>query len=224
MRLARSKRTLKGGKRIRNDFQEVVMKKQLVGFWLIMGLMFPQGVYSGVPLEMVKGQITRVLEVLRNPALKGESGRKAKREEVRSISEEMFDFTELSRRSLGQNWNNFGPDQQKELIKLYKSLLKDVYADKITSYTDEKVIFKREITLSEKTVEVETTIVTKTSEVPINYRVIEKEGQWKVYDVVIEGVSLVSNYRAQFREILANQTPEALLETLRKKVGKGQTD
>jgi phospholipid transport system substrate-binding protein len=219
--LARLKRTLKGGKRIKNDFQEVVMKKQLVGLLLIIWLMFPQGIYSGVPLETVKGQITRVLEVLRNPALKGESGRKVKREEIRSISEEMFDFTELSRRSLGQNWNKFGPDQQEELIKLYKSLLKDAYADKITSYTDEKVIFKREITLSEKTVEVETMIVTKTSEVPINYRVIEKEGQWKVYDVVIEGVSLVSNYRAQFREILANQTPEALLETLRKKVGKG---
>jgi phospholipid transport system substrate-binding protein len=224
MRLARSKRTLKGAKRIRNDFLEVVMKKQLVGFLLIMWLMFPQCIYSGVPLETVKGQITRVLEVLRNPALKGESGRKVKRKEIRSISEEMFDFTELSRRSLGQNWNNFGSDQQKEFIKLYKALLKDVYVDKITSYTNEKVIFRREIALSEKTVEVETMIATKTSEVPINYRVIEKEGQWKVYDVVIEGVSLASNYRTQFREILAKQTPEALLETLRKKVGKGQTN
>lgn len=200
------------------------MKKQLVGFLLIMWLMFPQGVYSGVPLETVKGHVTRVLEVLRNPALKGESGRKAKKEEIRSISEEMFDFTQLSRRSLGKNWNNFGPDQQKEFIKLYKSLLKDVYADKITSYTDEKVIFEKEITLSEKTVEVQTTIATKTSDVPINYRVIEKDGQWKVYDVVIEGVSLVSNYRTQFREILANKTPEALLETLRKKVGKEEAN
>ena len=67
--------------------------------------------------------------------------------------------------------------------------------------------------------EVQTTIVTKTSEIPINYRLIEKNGRWKVYDVVIEGVSLVSNYRTQFREILANKTPEALLDILRKKVG-----
>lgn len=196
------------------------MKKQLCGVLLILGLIFPLGVYSGVPLEMVKGQINRVFEVLRNPTLKGEAGKRAKKEKIRSISEEIFDFTELSRRSLGQNWNKFSPDQQKEFTKLYKSLLEEAYADKITSYTDEKVIFKREITLSEKTVEVETTIVTKTSEVPINYRVIEKEGQWKVYDVVIEGVSLVSNYRTQFREILANKTPEDLLETLRKKVAR----
>jgi phospholipid transport system substrate-binding protein len=194
------------------------MKKQLVGVLFILGLMFPLWAYSGVPLETVKGQMNRVFEVLRNPALKGEAGKKVKKEKIRSISEEIFDFTELSRRSLGQNWNKFSPDQQKEFTKLYKSLLEEAYADKITSYTDEKVFFKREITLSEKTVEVETTIVTKTSEVPIHYRVIEKEGQWKVYDVVIEGVSLVSNYRTQFREILANKKPEDLLETLRKKV------
>lgn len=198
------------------------MKKRLAGFVLILLLMFPLSVYSGVPLETVKGQITRVLDILRDPVLRGEAQRKIKKEKISAISEEMFDFTELSKRSLGQSWNKMTPEQQKEFIKLYKSLLKEVYADKITSYTEEKIIFKREITLSEKTVEVETTILTKTSEVAINYRVIEKDGYWKVYDVVIEGVSLISNYRAQFREILANQTPEALLETLRKRVGKGQ--
>jgi phospholipid transport system substrate-binding protein len=200
----------------------VVMKKRLAGFVLILLLMFPLSVYSGVPLETVKGQITRVLDILRDPVLRGEAQRKIKDEKLSAISEEMFDFTELSKRSLGQSWNKMTPEQQKEFIKLYKSLLKKVYADKITSYTEEKIIFKKEITLSEKTVEVETTILTKTSEVAINYRVIEKDGYWKVYDVVIEGVSLISNYRAQFREILANQTPEALLETLRKRVGKGQ--
>ena len=198
------------------------MKKRLAGFVLILLLMFPLSVYSGVPLETVKGQITRVLDILRDPALRGEAQRKIKDEKLSAISEEMFDFTELSKRSLGQSWNKMTPEQQKEFVKLYKSLLKKVYADKITSYTEEKIIFKRENTLSEKTVEIETAILTKTSEVDINYRVIEKGGYWKVYDVVIEGVSLISNYRAQFREILANQTPEALLETLRKRVGKGQ--
>jgi len=200
--------------------KEVAMKKRLIGFLLILGLMFPLHVYSAVPLETVKAHVSRVFEVLRDPALKGESGNKAKREKIRSISEEMFDYTELSKRSLGQNWNKLNPGQQTEFIQLFKSLLEDTYADKIISYTDEKVIFKKETSLSEKTVEVQTTIVTKTSEVPINYRVIEKNGEWKVYDVVIEGVSLISNYLSQFREILANKPPEALLETLRKKVGK----
>jgi phospholipid transport system substrate-binding protein len=204
-------------------FREVAKKKRLAGFLFLLGLMFPLSVFSALPLETVKGHVNRVFEVLRDPALKGESANKAKRGKIRSISEEMFDYTELSKRSLGQNWNKLNPDQQKEFIRLFKSLLEDTYAEKVISYTDERVIFKKEISLSEKTVEVQTTVVTKTSEVPIDYRVIEKHGEWKVYDVVIEGVSLISNYRSQFREILANKPPETLLETLRKKVGKGLT-
>jgi phospholipid transport system substrate-binding protein len=88
------------------------------------------------------------------------------------------------------------------------------------NYSDEKVLFSKENTLTEKTTEVQTTIVTKKADIPIYYRVILKEGEWKVYDVVIEGVSLISNYRTQFREILTNKSPEHLLDTLRKKVGK----
>jgi phospholipid transport system substrate-binding protein len=195
------------------------MKKALLGFLLTLLLTFPPFAYSAAPLDTVKEHVNKVLEVLRNPTLKGEPGKKVKKEKIRSISEEMFDFTEVSKRSLGQNWKRFNPGQQEEFIKLFKSVLETAYADKIASYTDEKVIFKEEITLSEKTVEVPTTIVTKTSEVPIHYRLIEEKGHWKVYDVVIEGVSLINNYRTQFREILAKKTPEALLDILRKKVG-----
>jgi phospholipid transport system substrate-binding protein len=211
-----------GTKRVQNDFREVAMKKGVVGILLVLWLMSPLEANSAVPLDMLKIHIDKVLEVLRDPALKGESERKVKKERIRAISEEMFDFTELSKRSLGQNWDKFNPDQQKEFIRLYKSLLEETYSEKITSYTDEKIIIKKDVNLSEKTVEVQTTVITKTSEVPIYYRLIEKNGDWKVYDVVIEGVSLVSNYRTQFREILASKTPEALLEVLRNKVGKGQ--
>ena len=195
------------------------MKKNLSELLLILLLIFPPFAYSAAPSDTVKEHVNKVLEVLRDPALKGEPGRKVKQEKIRSISEKLFDFTELSKRSLGQNWNKLNADQQEEFIKLFKSLLETVYADKITSYTDERIIFKEEIALSEKTVEVPTAIVTKTSEIPINYRLLQEKGRWKVYDVVIEGVSLVNNYRTQFREILANKTPETLLDILRKKVG-----
>jgi phospholipid transport system substrate-binding protein len=195
------------------------MKKNLSGLLLILLLIIPLLAYSAAPLDTVKEHVNKVLEVLRNPDLKGESGKKVKQEKIRSISAEVFDFTELSKRSLGQNWNKLNAGQQEEFTKLFKSLLETVYADKITSYTDEGIIFKEEITLSEKTVEVPTVIVSKTSEIPINYRLLQEKGRWKVYDVVIEGVSLVNNYRTQFREILGNKTPEALLDILRKKVG-----
>jgi phospholipid transport system substrate-binding protein len=201
------------------------MKKNLFSVLLLIFLLIiPPLAYSAAPSETLKEHINKVLEVLRDPALKGEPGRKVKKEKICSISEEVFDFTELSKRTLGQNWKRLNPDQQEEFIKLFKSLLETVYADKITSYTDEKVTLKGEITLSEKAVEVPTTIVTKTSEIPINYRLIEEKGRWKVYDVVIEGVSLVNNYRTQFREILAKKTPEALLDILRKKAGEARAN
>lgn len=198
-------------------------KRQLIGMIVVLSLFVPASAFAGAALETVKGHVDKVLEVLRDPALKpAESAKKVKKDRIRAISEKMFDFVELSKRTLAQNWNRFSPEQQKEFIELYKSLLEDAYADKILTYSDEKIAFIKEVQLSEKTVEVQSTVFRKTVEIPIYYRVIlMKDGVWRVYDVVIEGVSLISNYRAQFREILSNKPPESLLETLRKKVGKG---
>lgn len=202
------------------SFQEEAMKKCIVGMILILCLIFPVSSFAGQPTEAVKGNLDKVLDVLRDPSLKAESARKAKKARIRNISEEMFEFTELSKRSLGKNWNKFNPDQQKEFVGLYKSLLEDAYADKIMLYADVKIVFSKEVALTEKTVEVQSTALTKSGEVPIYYRVIMKDSVWRVYDIVIEGISLINNYRSQFKEILINKPPESLLETLRKKVGK----
>ena len=203
-----------------NTYQEVVMRRKTVALALIVFLMVPFYVYAGPPLEAVKSQINKILDVLRDPSLKGEAGKKVKREKIRGVSENMFDYAELSRRTLGQNWNKLNAAQQKEFMGLYKKLLEDAYADKIITYTDEKVVFSKDSSLTEKTAEVQTTIMTKKADIPINYRVILKGSEWKVYDVVIEGVSLVSNYRNQFSEILASKSPDGLIDTLRKKVAK----
>jgi phospholipid transport system substrate-binding protein len=202
------------------NVEGVDMKKQFVGLILVLLLIVPFHAYAGPPLDTVKEHIDKVLDVLRDSSLKGESGKSAKKTKIRSITEKMFDYTELSRRTLGQNWKKFNNEQQKEFTELYKSILEDAYADKIISYTDEKVLFNKENILTEKTCEVQTTIMTKKADIPIYYRVIQEDGEWRVYDVVIEGVSLVNNYRTQFREILANKSPDALLDILRKKVGK----
>jgi phospholipid transport system substrate-binding protein len=196
------------------------MKKQFFGLILVLLLIVPFPAYAGPPLDTVKGHINKVLDVLSDSSLKGESGKSAKKAKIRSISEKMFDYAELSRRTLGQNWNKFNNEQQKEFTELYKRILEDAYADKLITYTDEKVLFNKENILSEKTCEIQTTIVTKKADIPIHYRVIQKEGEWRVYDIVIEGVSLVNNYRTQFREILASKSPDGLLDILRKKVGR----
>lgn len=196
------------------------MKKQVIGLSLIILLIFPLSAPAGTPLETVRSEINKVLDVLRDQSLKGEAGQKTKKTKIRSIANGIFDYGELSRRTLALDWKKLNAEQQKEFGDLYASLIEETYADRILSYTNEKVLYGKEIPLAQNRVEVQTTIVTRKADIPINYRVIQKGSDWKVYDVVIEGVSLINNYRTQFREILANDPPEVLLDKLRKKVGK----
>jgi phospholipid transport system substrate-binding protein len=199
---------------------EAKMKKLFSIIAIVLCLIVPLSADAGSALDAVKSNADRVMDVLRDPSLKSESARKTKRNKIRAIAQKMFDFIELSKRTLAQNWGKFSPQEQKEFIDLYTALLEDAYADKILSYSDEKIIFTNEVALSEKTVEVRSIVVRKTAEIPIYYRVMFKDEGWRVYDVVIEGVSLINNYRTQFREILVNKPPASLLETLRKKVEK----
>jgi phospholipid transport system substrate-binding protein len=215
-----SARTKRVKMRVKNRYKGASMKKVLTGFHLIIFVILPLSLYAGTPQNTVEGHVKNVLNVLRDPALKGDKAKKVKKEKVRTISEKMFDFSELSKRTLGMNWKNLNPDQQKEFIDLYKDILEDAYMDRIMSYSDERVVFQKETMLSDDTAEVQSNIITKKAEIPIYYRVIMKDGNWRVYDVIIEGVSLIKNYRTQFREILANKSPEELLKVLRKKVGK----
>ena len=196
------------------------MKRNIINLTFILLLILPAAAFAGAPLDTVKGHADKVLEVLRDPSLKPESAKKAKKDKIRAIAQKMFDFNELSKRTLAQNWNKLTPEQQKEFVLLYESLLEDAYASKILSFSDEKIVFSKDVPLTEKTAEVQSVVMRKNGDVPICYRVMLKDGTWRVYDVVIEGVSLINNYRTQFREILTNKTPESLLETLRKKTGK----
>ncbi len=183
----------------------------------LLTLVLPCLVFAGVPLDFMKVNADRVLEVLRDPKLQGEAGLKVKEQKIAAIADNVFDFVELSKRTLGLNWNNFTPEQRKEFVQLFKSRLRDTYVDKVAAYSNERVNFTKEVPISDTAVEVQSVVATEGRPVPINYRLTKKGNDWKVYDVVIEGVSLVSNYRTQFREILANNPPEKLLESLRNK-------
>ena len=196
------------------------MKKWFDRLMLLVMVLLPLHALAGIPLDTIKANANGVLDVLRDPKLKGDAGKKVKEQRVEAAADKLFDYVELSKRTLGLNWNKLSPEQRKEFVELYRTILKDAYVDKITGYTNEQVNFTKEVPLSETTVEVQSTVVAKAVETPIFYRVIKRESEWKVYDVVIEGVSLISNYRTQFREILGNNPPEKLIETLRKKAGK----
>jgi phospholipid transport system substrate-binding protein len=198
------------------------MKKRILGLTIIllMLLIFPLGVNAGGALESIQTQVNKVLDVLRDPALKAESALETKEKKIWEIADNIFDYPELSKRTLARNWKKFTPDQQKEFTDLFGKLLGDVYMDRILEYDDQKVVFEKELSLGNNKAEVKSRIVTSSREIPMNYRMIEKNGEWRVYDVIIEGVSMVKNYRSQFRKILTNKSPEDLLKILRKKVAK----
>jgi len=198
------------------------MKKPLAVLVVSLAILslWPVIVFAASPVETIQTQVNRALEVLRDPALKGESAKETKEKKIWTIIDGVFDYTELSKRTLAQHWKQFAPDQQEEFTRLFGKLLGSVYIDRIMAYKDEKVVFGKVTNLSDKTAEVESEVLRSSKSIPIHYKMILVNGEWKVYDVEIEGVSLVQNYRGQFREILTNKPPEHLLKMLRQKTRK----
>ena len=199
------------------------MKRQIITMIMIVALFIatPFQAYAASAKETVETGVNKVLKTLGDPAFKAKP-RDVKITEIGNIIGEVFDFTELSKRTLGREWRKMKPEQQKEFVELFRQLLQGVYADRLLAYTDQKIVFDTEKELKKGRVEVQSYIVLSDGKkVPIFYRLTNKSGQWKVYDLIIEGVSLVKNYRTQFREIIAKDSPEKLMEILRNKVKKG---
>jgi phospholipid transport system substrate-binding protein len=176
--------------------------------------------YAATPKETVETGVNNLLKTL------GDSAFKAKPEDERisiigAEIEKVFDFKELSRRTLGREWKKMNPEQQKEFVQLFRELLQGVYADRLLAYSDQKIVFGKETMLKKGRAEVQSYLQTSDGKkIPLFYRLTDKSGSWKVYDVIIEGVSMVKNYRTQFKQIIAKDSPEKLLEILRAKVNK----
>jgi phospholipid transport system substrate-binding protein len=203
--------------------KEATMNKLITGLILIFAAMIvmPFQGYAATPKETVETGVNNLLKTLADPSFKA----KPKDERIEIIGTEIeavFDFKELSRRTLSRNWKKMSSEQKKEFVELFRKLLQGVYADRLLAYSDQKIIFGDEKMLKKGRAEVESYLQTSDGKkIPLFYRLTDKSGSWRVYDVIIEGVSMVKNYRTQFREILAKDSPEKLLEILRKKVGKG---
>jgi phospholipid transport system substrate-binding protein len=173
---------------------------------------------AGPPTDQLKQRVDEVVRVLDDPNLKDKVGQR--RAAVRKISEEIFDYPNTARRALGQHWNARSPEEQREFVGLFADLLDRAYFSKIDRYQGEKVRYGAETVNGNEAV-VKTTIVTHAgSEIPVDYRMHRAGGGgggWLVYDVVIEGVSLVSNYRTQFNKIVQTESYQSLIQKLRAK-------
>jgi len=165
-----------------------------------------QAALAGQAKDALKTSVDNVLNVL-STTKPGEAGRK---EKLYAAVGSVFDPEELARRTLASHWEQFTPEERKRFTAAFLTLLERTYLRRIEAYTDEKVVFLEESALGEDRCEVSTKIVTSSKEVPIVYRLIRKN-DWKVYDVMIEGVSLVQNYRNQFNQILAKDSPAQLI-------------
>jgi phospholipid transport system substrate-binding protein len=166
------------------------------------------------PLKIIETRIDRIVKILGDKSLAED----VKVKQLEKAANETFDYAYLSRMTLGRNWLKLDDSQRSEFVDLYRQLLEKNYMGQLLKYTDEKVVFDRQSMLSDTKAEVDSNVVSSDKTIPITYRLIQRDGDWKVYDLVIEGVSLVSNYRTQFNDILSRQTPSEMLAMLRKKV------
>lgn len=195
------------------------MRKLCIGVSLLILSTVAVQVHADSGVDTVKSRINQVLAVLKDPALKGDSAKELKKKRLRAIFDNTFDYIELSKSTLSRYWDKLNPDQQKEFTQLYKALLEKLYMDEILSYKDQEIVIGKERPLGENRVEVDTKIISEKLETPINFRMIFKNNQWWCYDFVIENISVVANYRSQFGRILTKDSPEKMLEDLRKKAG-----
>ena len=175
---------------------------------------------GGEPTEQIRGAIDRGLDIVRRPDLQGESKKAERRALLRKELFPHFAFDEMARRSLGVHWKDRTPQERQEFTRLFADLLENAYAGKIEGYKGEKIVYGKE-TVDPPYAEVRTRIVTpQGQEYSVNYRLLKGADRWKVYDVVIEGVSLVANYRSQFAGILQKSSFEELSRRLRETVRK----
>ena len=171
------------------------------------------------PLEALRGPVNTVLQILQDPQYDPPEQRQVQRDRIWGVTRDIFDFTEMAKRDLAVSWREFTPPQRKEFTELFSELTAHSYLEQIKgTITGLAVEFLGEEILSDSKAMVKTKVRREQVETPVDYRMLQAGGRWLVYDVNIEGVSLVQNYRTQFREILSKETPEQLIQKLKTKL------
>jgi phospholipid transport system substrate-binding protein len=183
-------------------------------------LLSPTGAVAATPTASIQGAIDGVIKILNTDSLKGDAKRKVRRDKIRSAIGPSFSFEAMGKRSLGKHWKKLTDAEKSEFVKVFGTMIENSYINKLEKYTDEKVLYEKE-TIRKSSAEVRTKVVTSSgTKIPINYRMSNKTGDWLVYDVVVEGVSLVRNYRSQFAQVLKKEPIGTLITTLREKSAK----
>ena len=183
-------------------------------------LAVPVPVRAGEPAGEIREAIEQGIAVVKDPKLAGKGKQAERRARLREAVAPHFDFREMAKRSLGIHWKDRSPSERGEFILLYQELLENSYAGKIEAYQGEKILYGKE-SVDPPYAVVRTSIVTMSGqEIPVNYLLLRDGDRWKIYDVVIEGISLVNNYRSQFASILQRSSFRELMRKLKATVGR----
>jgi phospholipid transport system substrate-binding protein len=175
--------------------------------------------HAGEPLEVVKSAVERSIGVLQDPKLKPPDKKKERIEHLKEILNPTFDYEEMAKRTLGPHWRRRTPAEQEEFTRLFRAFLEKVYSDRVDLYDSERVVFGREI-IDQDYAEVEAKVInTKGETSPVIYRLKRTDGKWKIYDAVVENLSIVNNYRSQFDRVISKSSFEELKRLLKEKAG-----
>jgi phospholipid transport system substrate-binding protein len=172
---------------------------------------------AGAPAQEIQGAIEKVIMILKDPTLKAESKRPERLDQLRKVVYSKFDFPEMAKRSLGAQWQRRSAEEQREFVKLFTDLMENGYMSNLEGYDGERVIIAGE-KQDQEFAEVDTKVVTKKGEeIAVNYRLLQAGGAWKIYDVVVENISLVNNYRSQFNRVIARSSFDELVQKMKDK-------
>ena len=173
--------------------------------------------HAGIPTDQVKGATDQVLKIILDPALKRPDKTSARRQQLRSVVDQVFDWQETGKRALARHWQPLKPEQRQEFSSLFADLVERSYVGKIESYSGEKIVYVGDIIEGDQAT-VKTKLITKSqTQIPIDYRMQREGDRWRVYDVLIEGVSLVGNYRTQFNKIIQSSSYDELIKKMKTK-------
>lgn len=172
------------------------------------------------PQVAIQGPMDQALVILRDPQYKDPARKAEQRAKIWELIYPVFDFEEVSRRALARDWNSLTPAQQQEFSQVFGDVLGNVYLDRIQgAYQDETVAYLEEVIHESKPLAVvKTHVVRKAGNIPVDYSLHKRADGWRIYDVKVEGVSLIKNYRTQFQEILSKETPAQLIDRLKEKL------
>lgn len=198
---------------------EIICKRAQRVFilWGIGTLIFlPTAAAQEGPTAQVKATIDRVVSILKDPALKNTAKDAQRQKQLQEAIYPRFDFREMAKRSLGVHWRDRTSQEQEEFVSLFTTLVAQSYSKSLDAYTDEKIDYIKEETDTQIAI-VSTRIVNEKGrlDIPIDYKLIDRDGDWKVYDVVIEDVSMVSNFRSQFNSIIQTSSYTELVRKMR---------